>query len=132
MLAELDWNSYTTLRLKNIRDDIRSLKQKEESLKRSNERLLSEIDESSKHLEHYQSKEMVVDILHLDDELCIVNKPHDVCIDGDDYITLEKLTNNTLQSFDKIRQCHQLDRATSVIPHSISDQNLSCHRLWTR
>ena len=64
------------------------------------------------------------DILYLDKKYCIVNKPANICIDGKDEITMEKLTRATLDEMNhdyksdhkqKIRHCHQLDKPTSGI-----------------
>ena len=54
----------------------------------------------------------------LDSAYCIVNKPANICIDGTDSITMEKLTTSTLDAMGheyggKIRNCHQLDKLTS-------------------
>ena len=85
-------------------------------MKELNKKTRLEINELSQQLNHYQSKHIIVDILYQDDQLCIVNKPPNICIDGDEDVTLEKLVLNTLEitsenASNKIRHCHQLDRA---------------------
>lgn len=53
--------------------------------------------------------------------ICIVDKPHDLRIDGCESDTLEKRVISTLKmtdncpKWDKIRHCHQLDRTTSGV-----------------
>eukprot|EP01083_Nonionella_stella_P148841 471856_1 len=79
-------------------------------------------------LSYYQARPMSsqlstntrADILYLDKNYCIVNKPANVCIDGEDEITMEKVTTTTLDEMShpykqKIRHCHQLDKTTSGI-----------------
>eukprot|EP01083_Nonionella_stella_P075373 204873_1 len=114
-LGQLNWKSFIKHALLNIKTDIIKLKEKEQQLKKANDDLLLQIHESSKQLAKYQSQHIIVDILHLDEQFCIVNKPANICIDGDEDVTLEKLTLNTLRNVSKIRHCHQLDRATSGI-----------------
>ena len=60
------------------------------------------------------------EILYLDKHYCIVNKPANICLDGKDETTMEKLTTSTLDAMNheykyKIRHCHQLDKLTSGI-----------------
>lgn len=114
-LNQLNWKSYLKQSLQEIKKDIINMKQRENELKQLNNKRLSEIHKLSQILDQYQSKHIIVDILYLDDQLCIVNKPANICIDGDEDITLEKLVLNTLNNTSKIRHCHQLDRCTSGV-----------------
>ena len=116
----------TTLssRIQLLSDRVEELKLIAEILKRhrrqtelqeTNRALLTEINAFGLEIEQNQAHEQVVDVLFENEEICIVNKPPNVRIDGDEHITVERLTLNTLQSrgIDKVRHCHQLDRGTS-------------------
>lgn len=60
-----------------------------------------------------------VRVLHLDEHLCVVDKPPYVRIDGDDDVTAVKLAaaavaeRRGLATHPKLRHCHRLDYATS-------------------
>eukprot|EP01084_Bolivina_argentea_P258469 435749_1 len=114
-LQQLNWKSFIKQSILDIREEILTLSEKQKRLKQSNNSLQLQIYESSKQLEKYRLQHIIVDIVYLDNQFCIVNKPANICIDGDEDITLEKLTLNTLKNVSKIRHCHQLDRATSGI-----------------
>ena len=69
-------------------------------------------------IHRFHTKSNAADIVWLDLSYCIVNKPANICIDGNDPVTMENVTKSTLDSIGheysgKIRHCHQLDKLTS-------------------
>ena len=55
-----------------------------------------------------------IPVVYQDDEICIVDKPYDIRVDGDFPVTVEKLVSRREDiKMDKFRLCNQLDYSTS-------------------